>query len=93
MWQNVGQAVEKDLSGIRRDLAAALAAQVSAAQSRQAPKVVNQAELKVVTRFREHHSAVYRLLGQGLGKAAMAVSWVCIPPPSARSPTLRRSIR
>ncbi|WP_218002422.1 ISL3 family transposase [Nocardia brevicatena] len=71
LWQNLGQAVEKDLSVIRRDLAAALAAQAAAQRSGQAPSVVNHAELKIVGRFRQHHAAVHRLLRQGLSKAAI----------------------
>ncbi|MGY2090468.1 ISL3 family transposase [Nocardia gipuzkoensis] len=72
LWQNLGQAVEKDLSMIRCDLAAALAAQASAQRSSQPPAVVQHTELKVVRRFREHHAAVHRLLDQGLSKSAIA---------------------
>nr|WP_174190143.1 ISL3 family transposase [Nocardia barduliensis] len=72
LWQNLGQAVEKDLSMIRRDLAATLAAQASAGRSSQPPPVVQHAELKVVRRFRHHHAAVHRLLDQGLSKSAIA---------------------
>ncbi|WP_308706078.1 ISL3 family transposase [Nocardia nova] len=71
LWQNLGQAVEKDLSAIRRELAAALAEESAAGRSSQAPVVVNHVELKVVRRFREHHAAVHRLLRQGLSKAAI----------------------
>ncbi|MFI2477842.1 ISL3 family transposase [Nocardia xishanensis] len=71
LWQNLGQAVEKDLSAIRRDLTTALAAQAAAQRSSQTPAVVDQVELRVVRRFREHHAAVHRLLRQGLSKAAI----------------------
>ncbi|MEV4734615.1 ISL3 family transposase [Saccharopolyspora sp. NPDC049426] len=71
LWQNLGQAVEKDVSAARRDLAAALAAQSESQRSSKAPPVVNRRELKVVTRTRQHHAAVHRLLRQGLSKAAI----------------------
>ncbi|MGV9614414.1 ISL3 family transposase [Nocardia xishanensis] len=71
LWQNLGQAVEKDLSAIRRDLASSLAAEVASQPSGQAPAVVNHVELRVVRRFRHHHAAVHRLLQQGLSKAAI----------------------
>lgn len=71
LWQNLGQAVEKDASAARRDLAAALAEQADTPRSSQAPPVVHHHELKVVTRTREHHAAVHRLLRQGLSKAAI----------------------
>ncbi|MGY4103958.1 ISL3 family transposase [Nocardia sp. R16R-3T] len=71
LWQNLGQAVEKDLSVIRREIAAALAAQTAAGRSSETPAVVNHVELKVVRRFREQHAAVHRLLDQGLSKSAI----------------------
>ncbi len=69
LWQNIGQAVEKDLSTIRRDLAADLAAENNSQCSSQPPPVIDHVELKVVRRFREHHAAVHQLLRQGLSKA------------------------
>jgi transposase len=71
LWQNLGQAVEKDVSAARGDLAAALAAEARSKQTSDAPAVVNHRELKVVTRTRRHHAAVHELLGQGLSKAAI----------------------
>lgn len=71
LWQNLGQAVEKDVSAARRDLAAALAAHADSHVSSQPPPIVNDCELKVVTRTRQHHAAVHRLLRQGLSKAAI----------------------
>lgn len=67
--QNLGQAVERDVAAARGTLAAALAARAQAAQT---PPVVEQRELKVVTRTRHRHAAVHRLLRQGLSKAAIA---------------------
>jgi transposase len=72
LWQNLGQAVEKDVSAARGDLTAALAAEARSKQTCDAPAVVNHRELKVVTRTRRHHAAVHELLGQGLSKAAIA---------------------
>ncbi|WP_308112397.1 ISL3 family transposase [Nocardia abscessus] len=71
LWQNLGQAVEKDLSAIRRDLAEALAAAAAAEASNRTPAVVDHRELKVVKRFRHQHAAVHRLLQQGLSKSAV----------------------
>ncbi|MCI2424381.1 ISL3 family transposase [Saccharopolyspora sp. K220] len=71
LWQNLGQAVEKDVSAARGDLAAALAAQADTQRSSQPPPTVNQRELKVVTRTRRHHAEVHRLLAEGLSKAAI----------------------
>jgi transposase len=72
LWQNLGQAVEKDVSKARGDLAMALAAEARSTQTDEAPAVANHRELKVVTRTRRHHAAVHELLGQGLSKAAIA---------------------
>uniref|UniRef100_UPI003570E431 ISL3 family transposase n=1 Tax=Nocardia testacea TaxID=248551 RepID=UPI003570E431 len=71
LWQNLGQVVEKDLSAIRRDLAAALAAEAATEPSGRTPAVVDHRELKVVARFRHQHAAVHRLLQQGLSKSAI----------------------
>jgi transposase len=71
LWQNLGQAVEKDLSAIRRDLAASLASEAATEPSGRAPAVVDHRELKVVRRFRHQHAAVHRLLKQGLSKSAI----------------------
>lgn len=72
LWQNLGQAVEKDVSAGRRDLAAAMAVRAAAQSTSHTPPVVNDHELKVVTRTRQHYSAVQRLFGQGMSKAAIA---------------------
>jgi transposase len=72
LWRNLGQAVEKDVSAARGDLAAAMAAEAWSNQTGDAPVVVNRHELKVVTRTRRHHAAVHELLGQGHSKAAIA---------------------
>ena len=71
LWQNLGQAVEKDVSAARVGLAAVLAAETRSRQSGDAPAVVNHRESKVVTRTRRHHAAVHELLAQGLSKAAI----------------------
>ncbi|MEU8125476.1 ISL3 family transposase [Spirillospora sp. NPDC049024] len=71
LWQNLGQAVEKDIAAARGALAAALAARAQAAHDTRTPPVVEQRELKVVTRTRQHHAAVQRLLRQGPSKAAI----------------------
>lgn len=72
LWQNLGQAVEKDVAAARRDLAAALDALEAGDRPSGPPEVVNHQELKVVTRIRKHHAAVHRLREQGLSKAAIA---------------------
>ena len=72
LWQNLGQAVGKDVSAARADLAAALAAEALPAQTSEAPAIVNHRELKVVARTRRHHAAVHELLGQGHSRAAVA---------------------
>jgi transposase len=71
LWQNLGQAVEKDIAAACGALATALAARAQAAHDTRTPPVVEQRELKVVTRTRQHHAAVQRLLRQGLSKAAI----------------------
>ncbi|MFI6048447.1 ISL3 family transposase, partial [Nocardia sp. NPDC051321] len=72
LWHNLGQAVEKDVSAARRDLAAVLAAQADFQRSGQTPPIIDHRELKVVTRFRQHHAAVHRLRQQGLSNAAIS---------------------
>ncbi len=72
LWQNLGQAVEKDVSAARRDLAAAMAVQPQSPRASQSPPVVNHHELRVVTRTRRDYAAVQRLLQQGLSKAAIS---------------------
>lgn len=72
LWQNLGQAAEKDVAAARRGLVAALAELAAVDQPSGPPEVVNHRELKVVTRIRQHHAAVHRLREQGLSKAAIA---------------------
>nr|WP_277350206.1 ISL3 family transposase [Nonomuraea sp. FMUSA5-5] len=71
LWQNLGQAVEKNVATVRHDLAAVLAAAAAATCTAEPPPVMHHRELKVVTRLRRHHAAVHELLKQGLSKAAI----------------------
>jgi transposase len=71
LWQNLGQAVEKDVSSARAELTKALAAGAGSPGTSQAPPIVEHRELKVVTRIRGHHAAVHELLAQGMSKAAI----------------------
>nr|WP_232430520.1 ISL3 family transposase [Salinispora pacifica] len=68
LWQNLGQAVEKTINAYRSLL-------VSAApppeDDTMPAEVQPLPEKKIVTRLREHHTAVHQLAAQGLNKSAI----------------------
>ncbi len=71
VWQNLCQAVERDVSAARPALAAKMSARHEQRRSGNAPKIVQHRELKVVSRLRANYAAVHELLSQGLSQAAI----------------------
>ncbi|SIM58099.1 Transposase [Micromonospora cremea] len=68
LWQNLGQAVEKTVNAYRSRLVAPappLPDETMPAEVQPLP------EKKIVTRLREHHTAVHELAAQGLNKSAI----------------------
>jgi transposase len=69
LWQNLGQAVEKAVNARRAHLGEPLPEPPTVVE---APPVVQPLpEKRIVTRFRDHYTAVQELAAQGLSKAAI----------------------
>jgi transposase len=68
LWQNLGQAVEKTVNAHRSQL---VAPAPPPADDTMPAEVQPLPEKKIVTRLREHHTAVHELAAQGLNKSAI----------------------
>lgn len=68
LWQNLGQAVEKTINAYRSRL---VSAAPPPADDTMPAEVQPLPEKKIVTRLREHHTAVHQLAAQGLNKSAI----------------------
>ncbi|MGN9779365.1 ISL3 family transposase [Micromonospora sp. H33] len=68
LWQNLGQAVEKTVNAYRSRL---VAPAPPPADDTMPAEVQPLPEKKIVTRLREHHTAVHQLAAQGLNKSAI----------------------
>ncbi|MEU4712866.1 transposase [Micromonospora purpureochromogenes] len=84
LWQNLGQAVEKTVNAHR----ARLAPPAPPPAEDTPPEVVRPLpEKKIVTRLREHYTAVQKLAAQGMSKAAIGRKLGCTRPQCASSST------
>ena len=71
LWHNLGQAVEKTVTGRRSHLAASTPAPSPHELEAEPTTVQPPRELKIVTRMRQQHAAVHELWEKGLSKAAI----------------------